>query len=100
LACLADLVLAGLASVVPERMRAGSKMIEVAKVRITAAGREAHLEATNKSRISLPYQRGGEQRDSPMWLDLQPWLPLLTISLTITLCFGIVSMMKGLSHSK
>ena len=22
-----------------------------------------------------------------MWLDLQPWLPLLTISLTITLCF-------------
>ena len=22
-----------------------------------------------------------------MWLDIQPWLPLLTISLTITLCF-------------
>src|SRR5260370_24858558 len=22
-----------------------------------------------------------------MWLDLQPWLPLLTSSLTITLCF-------------
>src|SRR5258707_14834069 len=67
-------------------MRAAG-MIEVVKVRITAAGREAHLEATNKSRISLPYQRGGEQRDSPMWLDLQPWLPLLTISLTMTLCF-------------
>jgi len=46
-----------------------------------------HLVATNKSRISLPYQRGGEKRHCPMWLDFQPWLPLLTISLTITLCF-------------
>ena len=36
----------------------------------------------------------------PMWLDIQPWLPLLTIGLTITICFGIVSLMKGLSHSK
>jgi hypothetical protein len=56
--------------------------------------------ATNKSRMSSPYQRGGERRGSPMWLDIQPWLPLLTISLAITICFGIVSIMKGLSHSR
>jgi hypothetical protein len=30
---------------------------------------------------------GENSDDSTMWLDLQPWLPLLTISLTITLCF-------------
>ncbi len=35
-----------------------------------------------------------------MWLDIQPWLPLLTISLTIMLCFGVVSIMQGLSHRK
>jgi hypothetical protein len=35
-----------------------------------------------------------------MWLDIQPWLPLLTISLTIMLCFGIVSIMQRLSHRK
>jgi hypothetical protein len=35
-----------------------------------------------------------------MWLDIQPWLPLLTVGLTITVCFGIVSMIKGLSHPK
>ena len=35
-----------------------------------------------------------------MWLDMQPWPPLLTISLTIMLCFGIVSIMQGLSHRK
>jgi hypothetical protein len=35
-----------------------------------------------------------------MRLDIQPWLTLPTIGLTITICFGIVSIMKGLSHSK
>jgi hypothetical protein len=35
-----------------------------------------------------------------MWLDMQAWLPLLTISLTITICFSIVSLMKRLSHSR
>ncbi len=35
-----------------------------------------------------------------MWLDIQPWFSLLTISLTIAICFGIVSIMKGLSHPK
>jgi hypothetical protein len=35
-----------------------------------------------------------------MWLDMQAWLPLLTISLTITICFSIASLMKRLSHSR
>src|SRR6266849_9943541 len=52
---------AAAARVVPELMHAGGKMIEVVKVRVTAAGREAYLEATNKSRISLPYQYGNSE---------------------------------------
>jgi hypothetical protein len=35
-----------------------------------------------------------------MWLDIQPWLPLLTIGLTITICFSIVSIMQRLNHRK
>jgi hypothetical protein len=38
---LVDLVRAGLASATPERMVAGSKAIEIARVRITEAGRRA-----------------------------------------------------------
>jgi hypothetical protein len=33
-----------------------------------------------------------------MWLDIQPWLPLLTVSISIAICFGIVSMIKGLTY--
>jgi hypothetical protein len=38
---LAGLVRAGLATATPQRMRAGGRMIEVARVRITDAGRRA-----------------------------------------------------------
>jgi hypothetical protein len=38
---LASLVRAGLATATPQRMRAGGKLIEVAKVQITDAGRWA-----------------------------------------------------------
>jgi hypothetical protein len=37
---LASLVRAGLATATPQRVRAGGKLIEVAKVRITDAGRQ------------------------------------------------------------
>ena len=38
---IAGLVNQGLATMTPSKVRAGGKVIEVAKVRITAAGREA-----------------------------------------------------------
>jgi hypothetical protein len=38
---LASLVRAGLATAMPQRVRAGDKLIEVAKVQITDAGRQA-----------------------------------------------------------
>jgi hypothetical protein len=44
---LVGLIEAGLASATPERVRAGSKAIEIARVRITEAGRRA-LAARNQ----------------------------------------------------
>ena len=38
---MVGLIRAGLASATPERVRAGSKTIEIARVRITEAGRRA-----------------------------------------------------------
>jgi hypothetical protein len=56
--------------------------------------------ATNKVAYRPHISVGRNSEAFPMWLDIQPWLPLLTIGLTITICFGIVSIMKGLSHAK
>jgi hypothetical protein len=41
IALLVELIHEGLASVTPQRVRAGGRMIEVARVRITDAGRQA-----------------------------------------------------------
>ena len=61
---------------VPELIRAGGKM----SGRLTS---RPLTKVAYRSHINI----GENSDDSTMWLDLQPWLPLLTISLTITLCF-------------
>jgi hypothetical protein len=44
------------------------------------------------------YQRGGEQRGSPMWLSIQRWLPLLVVSAVLALSAEIaVAQCRGYS---
>ena len=34
-----------------------------------------------------------------MWLDIQTWLPILSISLTAAICFGVASFVMGQEKS-
>src|SRR5665647_3123055 len=38
---------------------------------------------------------GRSQEDRQMWLYVQTWLPLLSISFTAAICFGVASFVMG-----
>lgn len=66
----------------------------------TTTLRRLHLKPLTKVVCRPHINVRANSEPCPMWLHIQTWLSLLTIGLTITICFGIVSLMKGLSHSK
>ena len=35
------------------------------------------------------------KKDRQMWLYIQTWLPILSISLTAAICFGVASFVMG-----
>jgi len=39
------------------------------------------------------------EEDRQMWLYIQTWLPILSISLTAAICFGVASFVMGQEKS-
>jgi hypothetical protein len=54
-----------------------------------SGGCEQLIQTQARDRFRLTEEKTPFQEDHRMWLYVQTWLPLLTISLTAAICFGV-----------